>query len=619
MSSESKLELLLSLVRRLAKRPINEEALVAAEALLDNSDADAEIQREVNCLIESKNDYVSLLKKECETKTSISMKADSYSRRPTVSSAVAKGGYGSLYRGHLTADASEQWKPEVIIKHVKSSDRERGSDMLNELTIMFDLAASSRFLMPGLACKIEQRTSEIRIAMPVGIGDMAKILRRSRIKSRSTATFKRWVYEIVGGIAELHENGIVHADVKPGNMVLFPVTMQPLVSSLIQDALCAPEDSLVVRAANVALSLTTVRLSDFGISVFAKRPESGTLERGHRQSYTPLYRPPEVWRDEQWSYESDIWALGCSLYEILFGRTLFPDQRGVASVAVADGKNEISLSMAVRLSNISMQEDFAKSYDLFKESPFTPEKDFLDEPFKFLKCSFRVSEWGGIPGDLRLLIASMLRISALDRITIFDAKEHPFIEPFSSESGEGVHPMLNFGLLCDSDNKFLEGLPRATRGSLAASREAAAPSWEFVSASGSSGFERRTILNSEVDAALTPVKTKMCDDDFEILKQMTIWILSRHLPFQIKNRSTRLRRMQIHPHILMCACIATKVLRQTSLTNLLMENLPTSAVSPKSSTLPSLAKDERAICEDLSFRLFPFREFSDSRNPNFLI
>ncbi len=39
---------------------------------------------------------------------------------------------------------------------------------------------------------------------------------------------------------------------------------------------------------------------------------------------TPYYLAPEIWKDKQYSKESDIWALGVILYELLCFKKPFP-------------------------------------------------------------------------------------------------------------------------------------------------------------------------------------------------------------------------------------------------------------------------------------------------------
>ncbi len=35
------------------------------------------------------------------------------------------------------------------------------------------------------------------------------------------------------------------------------------------------------------------------------------------QTGTPYYASPEVWKDELYDWRSDIWSLGCVLYEMI--------------------------------------------------------------------------------------------------------------------------------------------------------------------------------------------------------------------------------------------------------------------------------------------------------------
>ena len=90
----------------------------------------------------------------------------------------------------------------------------------------------------------------------------------------------------VAGLKKLHDLKIFHRDIKSANLFLE------------QDG--------------------AVRLGDMNVSKVAK---AGFL---YTQTGTPYYASPEVWNDKPYNSKSDIWSLGCVLYESL---TLVPPFR----------------------------------------------------------------------------------------------------------------------------------------------------------------------------------------------------------------------------------------------------------------------------------------------------
>ncbi len=95
--------------------------------------------------------------------------------------------------------------------------------------------------------------------------------------------------QIGAGLSAAHHQGVVHRDVKPGNVLL-------------------DEEG-------------NAYLSDFGIALETGAPEqtAGTMIRG-----TPAYLSPEQIKLEQTSPRSDIYALGVVLYEMLTSEHPFP-------------------------------------------------------------------------------------------------------------------------------------------------------------------------------------------------------------------------------------------------------------------------------------------------------
>ncbi|WP_018332226.1 serine/threonine-protein kinase [Actinomycetospora chiangmaiensis] len=102
---------------------------------------------------------------------------------------------------------------------------------------------------------------------------------------------------VASALAHAHEHGIVHRDVNPENVMLLP-------------------DG-------------TPKLMDFGIAKTENVP--GLTETG-KVVGTVAYMSPEQVRGERLDGRSDVYSLGCSLYEVLTGQ---PPFRGVGAAEVA--------------------------------------------------------------------------------------------------------------------------------------------------------------------------------------------------------------------------------------------------------------------------------------------
>ncbi|HTS67109.1 MAG TPA: protein kinase [Candidatus Acidoferrales bacterium] len=102
-----------------------------------------------------------------------------------------------------------------------------------------------------------------------------------------------YAIQIAGALAGAHASGVVHRDLKPGNVM---ITREGLV-----------------------------KLLDFGLARKSRRglDGSGTLTLNAEIAGTPQYMAPEQIRGEEIDHRSDVFAFGAMLYRMLTGCDLF--------------------------------------------------------------------------------------------------------------------------------------------------------------------------------------------------------------------------------------------------------------------------------------------------------
>jgi serine/threonine protein kinase len=107
-----------------------------------------------------------------------------------------------------------------------------------------------------------------------------------------------------------HEQGVIHRDITPANILLSPEPNAPLPSA-------------AVPADNPDPALWTPRITDFGLAKLAEG-EAGRTQSGDVLG-TPSYMSPEqaAGKGKSVGPAADVYALGAILYELLTGRPPF--------------------------------------------------------------------------------------------------------------------------------------------------------------------------------------------------------------------------------------------------------------------------------------------------------
>ena len=92
----------------------------------------------------------------------------------------------------------------------------------------------------------------------------------------------------------------------------------------------------------------TVKLGDLNVSKIAKK---GML---YTQTGTPYYASPEIWKDKPYDAKSDMWSLGCVLYEAVVLHPPFraSDMQGLYRKVIAGSYPDIPKSYSADLSGV---------------------------------------------------------------------------------------------------------------------------------------------------------------------------------------------------------------------------------------------------------------------------
>ena len=190
---------------------------------------------------------------------------------------LGDGAYSSVWKVKRISDGQEYAMKKV--KLATLSEKEK-LNALNEVRILASI--KNPCIVGYKEAFFEDSPLTLCIVMEyAGGGD---ILNKITQHQKSNTFMKeqdiwRYAIQMIMGLKTLHDMKILHRDLK---------------------------------CANVFLSTDgkTAKLGDLNVSKVAKS------ELVYTQTGTPYYASPEVWRDEPYDMKSDIWSLGCVIYEM---------------------------------------------------------------------------------------------------------------------------------------------------------------------------------------------------------------------------------------------------------------------------------------------------------------
>lgn len=201
---------------------------------------------------------------------------------------LGKGSFGAVYEAGLPNGKI------VCVKIVELGALTDNADMKklnNEINLMKRLHHPN--IVQYYGCVEDKEKNSINIFMEyVTGGSLNHYIKR--FKKIPLETVRQWAYQMVCGVKYLHDQGIVHRDLKGDNCL---VTMEGVL-----------------------------KLADFGCSKEIDDVCSKT--HGCRTMVgTPYWMAPEVVRCEDGGYgmKSDVWSVGCTVVEMVTGKPPWPE------------------------------------------------------------------------------------------------------------------------------------------------------------------------------------------------------------------------------------------------------------------------------------------------------
>ncbi|CAF3676409.1 unnamed protein product [Rotaria sordida] len=222
-----------------------------------------------------------------------------YKKRYKIDEKLGAGNFGTAY---LVTDLKEKNEPKVLkVVRLGEMDEEQTVDSVREAQLLKSLHNEhivkfyESFLENDCLCIVTDYCEG---------GDLDHRLKELKKQNRKLEEDQivEWLIQILIAVQYMHKSRILHRDLK---------------------------------ARNIFLKANKIKIGDFGIS----RILVGTMDVATTFTGTPYYMSPEVLKHDGYESKSDIWSVGCLLYEMCTYQHAF-DGKGLMNVIykVVEGK-----------------------------------------------------------------------------------------------------------------------------------------------------------------------------------------------------------------------------------------------------------------------------------------
>ena len=196
---------------------------------------------------------------------------------------IGKGSFGSVYLVKRKKDSKIYALKSVILSNLPKNQQESS---VNEVRILASVHHQN--VISYKEAFWDDNTSSLNIVMEYADdGDLYTKIKKMKEEKIFFEEKTIWDYtiQIIQGLKALHDKNIMHRDLKSENIFL------------TKNYKCKIGDMNVSKVLKEKLLMT--------------------------QTGTPYYASPEVWMSKPYSFKSDLWSIGCVIYEMCELKTPF--------------------------------------------------------------------------------------------------------------------------------------------------------------------------------------------------------------------------------------------------------------------------------------------------------
>ncbi|CAD8081737.1 unnamed protein product [Paramecium sonneborni] len=241
---------------------------------------------------------------------------------------LGEGSFGQVYKVRRKAD-----KQTYVMKQINISkmNQRMKNEALNEASILAKLDSS--YIVKYYESFIDKQLLCIVMEFCEG-GDLHKLLKMQMGRPLSENQVWKFLIQTTLGLAYLHKNKVLHRDIK---------------------------------SMNIFLSKDQVRIGDLGVAKLLNDQNNFAKT----MVGTPYYLSPEMCEEKPYNEKSDIWALGCVIYELCtFKHPFEANSQGALVFKIIKGKYEpigqmYSQALA-QLIDLCLQKNYNQRPDAFQ-------------------------------------------------------------------------------------------------------------------------------------------------------------------------------------------------------------------------------------------------------------